>query len=174
MKTLEDVQTWRGMKVVDADGDKIGTIGEIYLDRQTGEPEWATVKTGLFGLKTSFVPIGDAEVTDDGTVRVHVQKEQVKDAPRIDPDGQELSPDEERQLWEHYGRADYGEWQGEDRTTALDLPDEGERRFERAGDTGADGEDVPVIVGVRLRRYVVVVPAPGTEAPQTEDIGEAR
>src|SRR5439155_2797405 len=57
MKTLEDVQTWRGMKVVDADGDKIGTIEDIYLDRQTGEPEWATVKTGIFGRKVSFVPI---------------------------------------------------------------------------------------------------------------------
>ncbi|MEA2305359.1 MAG: hypothetical protein QOH43_2639, partial [Solirubrobacteraceae bacterium] len=60
MKTLQDVQTWRGRKVVDAGGDKIGTIEEIWLDRQTGEPEWATVKTGLFGLRSSFVPIRDA------------------------------------------------------------------------------------------------------------------
>jgi sporulation protein YlmC with PRC-barrel domain len=146
MKTLQDVQTWRGMKVVDADGDKIGTIEDVYLDRQTGEPEWATVKTGVFGLKKSFVPIRDAEVTDDNEVRVPVQKEQVKDAPRVDPEG-ELSPDEERQLWEHYGRADYDEWQGEDRTTALDLPDD----TEPAG-------SAPAVVGVRLRRIIVVVP----------------
>ena len=26
MKTLQDVQTWRGMKMVDGDGDEIGTI----------------------------------------------------------------------------------------------------------------------------------------------------
>ncbi|HEX7299059.1 MAG TPA: PRC-barrel domain-containing protein [Solirubrobacteraceae bacterium] len=160
MKTLEDVQTWRGMQVVDADGDKIGTIDHIYLDRQTGEPEWATVKTGLFGLKTSFVPIADAEVTDDGTVRVPVQKEQVKDAPRVEPEGEELSPEQERCLWEHYGRSDYDEWQGEDRTTALDLPTEDEGRFARA--RGED-EDVPAIVGVRLRRYVVVVAPPDGE-----------
>jgi sporulation protein YlmC with PRC-barrel domain len=146
MKTLQDVQTWQGMKVIDADGDKIGTIEDVYLDRQTGEPEWATVKTGVFGLKKSFVPIGDAEVTDDNEVRVPVQKEQVKDAPRVDPEG-ELSPDEERQLWEHYGRADYDEWQGEDRTTALDLPDD----TEPAG-------SAPAVVGVRLRRIIVVVP----------------
>jgi sporulation protein YlmC with PRC-barrel domain len=166
MKTLEDVQTWRGMKVVDADGDKIGTIEQIYLDRQSGEPEWATVKTGLFGLKTSFVPIRDAEVTDDGAVRVPVQKEQVKDAPRIEPEGEELSPDQERQLWEHYGRSDYEEWQGEDRTTALDLPAEGGGRFER---TGGDGEDIPAIVGVRLRRYVVVVVPPGGAAAEADE-----
>jgi sporulation protein YlmC with PRC-barrel domain len=139
--TIQDVQTWRGMTVVDADGDKIGTIEQIYLDRQTGQPEFATVKTGLFGLKTSFVPIVDAEITGDNTVRVSVQKEQVKDAPRIEPDGQELSAEEERKLWEHYGRGDYDEWQGDDQTTGLDLPDE-----------------VPAIVGVRLRRVIVVVP----------------
>jgi sporulation protein YlmC with PRC-barrel domain len=120
MRSLEDVQTWRGRKVVDADGDKIGTIQDVFLDRQTGEPEWATVKTGLFGLKSSFVPITDAELVDDDTVRVPYQKEQVKDAPRVDDE--DLSPEDERRLWEHYGRSDYDEWQGEDRTTALDLP----------------------------------------------------
>jgi uncharacterized protein (DUF2267 family) len=141
MQTLQDVQTWRGMTMVDADGDKIGTIDQIFLDRQTGQPEFATVKTGLFGLKTSFVPIVDAEMTGDNTVRVPVQKEQVKDAPRVEPDGQELSPDEERRLWEHYGRGDYDEWHGDDQTTDMDL-----------------AEDRPAVVGVRLRRYVVVVP----------------
>ncbi len=49
MKTLDDVQTWRGLKVVDADGDKIGGIEDVYLDRHTGEPAWATVRTGLPG-----------------------------------------------------------------------------------------------------------------------------
>jgi hypothetical protein len=158
MKTLEDVQTWRGLKVVDADGDKIGTIEDIYLDRHTGEPAWAAVRTGLFGLKSSFVPIRDAERTDDGEVRVPVQKEQVKDAPKVDA-GEELSPEDERKLYEYYGRSDYDEWQGEDQTTALDLP--AERRFERsdtddteAGETEAGA--APVIVGVRLRRYIVI------------------
>ena len=74
MQTIQDVQTWRGMKVVDADGDKVGTIQDVFLDRQTGEPEWATVKTGLFGLKSSFVPIRDAEVIGENEVRVPYQK----------------------------------------------------------------------------------------------------
>jgi sporulation protein YlmC with PRC-barrel domain len=157
MRSLEDVQTWRGRKVVDADGDKIGTIQDVFLDRQTGEPEWATVKTGLFGLKSSFVPITDAELVDDDTVRVPYQKEQVKDAPRVDDE--DLSPEDERRLWEHYGRSDYDEWQGEDRTTALDLPAE-RRDSDRSGAQDAGGEEVPVIVGVRLRRIVVVTSEP--------------
>src|SRR3954462_9352809 len=104
--------------MVDPDGDTIGTIEDILLDRQTGEPGWAAVKTGLFGLKHTLAPIRDAEVTGDNEVRVPLRKEQVKDAPRIDPDG-ELSPEEERKLWEHYGLANYDEWQGDDQTRAL-------------------------------------------------------
>ena len=65
MSTLEDVETWRGKKMVDADGDKIGTIEAVFLDRQTGQPAWAAVKTGLFGHKHTLVPIRDAQVTDD-------------------------------------------------------------------------------------------------------------
>jgi sporulation protein YlmC with PRC-barrel domain len=130
------------MKVVDADGDRIGTIEDVFLDRHTGEPEWATVKTGRFGRKSNFVPIRDAEVVGETDVRVPVQKEQVENAPKVDADG-ELSPDEERLLYEHYGRSDYDEWTGEDRTADLDL-------------------DLPqrtqAIVGVRLRRVKVVVP----------------
>src|SRR3954469_25694691 len=100
MPMLDEAQSWRGKKMVDADGDKIGTIEDILLDRQTGEPAWAAVKTGLFGRKPTPVPIRDAEVAGDDEVRVRLQKEQVKDAPRVDP-GEELSPDEERRLWEH-------------------------------------------------------------------------
>src|SRR3954469_22428641 len=125
MPMLDEAQSWRGKKMVDVDGDKIGTIEDILLDRQTGEPTWAAVKTGLFGLKHTLVPIRDAEVTGDNEVRVPLRKEQVKDAPRIDPDG-ELSPEEERRLWEHYGMSDYDEWRGDDRTTALALPDQDE------------------------------------------------
>jgi sporulation protein YlmC with PRC-barrel domain len=144
MTTLQDVQTWRGMKVVDPDGDKIGTIEDVFLDRHTGEPAWATVKTGLFGHKVTYVPIREAQAGDN-EIRVPIQKEQVKEAPKIDPEG-ELTPDQERMLYEHYGRSDYGEWQGEDHTTDMDLPDE-----------------APAIVGVRLRRVVVVAVRPEDE-----------
>ena len=158
MSTLQDVETWRGKTMVDADGDKIGTIEDIFLDRHTGDPGWAGVKTGLFGRKHTLVPIDGAETTDDDQIRVPVQKETVKGAPTIDPDG-ELSPDEERQLWDYYGRTDYGSWKGEDRTRALSLPDEDEDRERRPAD---DGE--PAIVGVRLRR-VIVVAVPGEREP---------
>ncbi|MQA33532.1 DUF2382 domain-containing protein [Modestobacter roseus] len=90
-----------GADVYDADGDKIGTASEVYLDDQSGNPEWVTVKTGMFGTKESFVPIADADLTGDG-VRVPVSKAQVKDAPKIDTDGH-LSPEEEQELYRYYG-----------------------------------------------------------------------
>jgi sporulation protein YlmC with PRC-barrel domain len=172
MSTLEDVETWRGKKMIDANGDKIGTIEDVFLDRQTGQPAWAAVKTGLFGLKHTLVPIRDAQLTDDDQVRVPLDKELVKDAPRIDPDG-ELSPEEERRLWEHYGMSDYDEWQGDDRTTALALPDQDEDRRRSPADSDADGS--PVLVGVRLRRLVVVaVPVGDGEQSDADDSAERR
>jgi uncharacterized protein (TIGR02271 family) len=90
-----------GADVYDADGDKIGTASEVFLDDQSGNPEWVTVKTGLFGTKETFVPIRDADLTNDG-VRVPVSKAAVKDAPKIDSQGH-LSPQEEQELYRHYG-----------------------------------------------------------------------
>ena len=66
------------------------------------------------------MPIAEAELTEDDQVRVPFRRDQVKNAPKVQADG-ELSPDEERQLYEHYGRSDYGDWQGEDRTTGSGL-----------------------------------------------------
>ncbi|WP_299953354.1 PRC and DUF2382 domain-containing protein [uncultured Modestobacter sp.] len=90
-----------GADVYDADGDKIGTASEVFLDDQSGNPEWVTVKTGMFGTKETFVPIREADLTGDG-LRVPVSKSAVKDAPKIDQDGH-LSPDEEAELYRHYG-----------------------------------------------------------------------
>jgi hypothetical protein len=121
------------------------------------------VITGLVSPKYTFVPIRDAELVGEDTVKIPVPKEKVKHAPRMDPDA-ELSPDEERALWEYYGRSDYEDWQGEDRTRDLGLPDEEEdraREEERKAEA-REGDDAPVVVGVRLRRVVVAaIPAGG-------------
>jgi len=96
-----------GADVIDADGNKIGTASEVFLDDQSGNPEWVTVKTGLFGTKETFVPIRDADLTGDG-LRVPVSKDAVKDAPKIDTDGH-LSPDEEQALYRYYNMSGTGQ-----------------------------------------------------------------
>jgi len=92
-----------GRTAVDADGEKVGEIFDVYLDNETDQPEWLAVKTGMFGSKLSFVPIGGATMVGDD-VQVSFRKDQVKDAPKAEADG-ELSPEEETELYTHYGRS---------------------------------------------------------------------
>ena len=61
--TESAVAAWRGATAVDHDGEKIGTIDEIYADAETDKPEWLAVKTGLLGSKLSFIPIAEASET---------------------------------------------------------------------------------------------------------------
>jgi uncharacterized protein (TIGR02271 family) len=93
--------SWIGRNAIDSSGDKIGKITEIYLDDQTGQPEWLTAKTGLFGTRSSFVPLAGAAPTGDD-VQVQYTKDQVKDAPNVDEDGH-ISEAEEAELYRHYG-----------------------------------------------------------------------
>src|SRR5215218_3061767 len=87
--------------VIGRSGEKIGGIGTIYLDDISGDPEWVTVKTGLFGASESFVPLSGARIAGND-IHVGYEKETVKDAPRVDANGN-LSPEEEQQLYVHYG-----------------------------------------------------------------------
>ena len=104
--SIETVQSWQGRTMVDPAGDKLGTIDAIYLDDETGQPEWATVTSGLFSAKTAFVPLAQAQDIGD-SVQVPYDKDQVKDAPSMEADGQ-LSQDDEAELYRHYG-LDYSE-----------------------------------------------------------------
>lgn len=88
--------------VVGPDGEKIGTVGQIYVDDATGDPNWVTANTGLFGLKETFIPLDAAEATDD-EIRVPYTKDQVKDAPNLDPNGH-INEEEQDSLYEYYSR----------------------------------------------------------------------
>src|SRR4029453_12326168 len=99
--SLETVRGGRGRVMVARDREKIGEVVDIYLDNETDRPEWAVVRTGLFGLRSTFVPLAEArEVGDE--LQVPHQRLQVKQAPTIEPDGQ-LSAAEEAELYRHYG-----------------------------------------------------------------------
>ena len=101
MISRDSVQTLIGGTAYSSDGAKIGSIGTVYLDNASGEPAWVTVKTGLFGSNESFVPLEQAEQTNDG-IRVPYDKDRVKNAPNIETD-RELSEQEEDQLYSYYG-----------------------------------------------------------------------
>ena len=98
----EDVTTVAqgGGEVRTSSGEKIGKIGQIYLDDESEQPSWVTVKTGLFGTQESFVPLGRADVVGVDLV-VPYDKETIKGAPRVDTDGS-LTPQEEKRLFGYY------------------------------------------------------------------------
>jgi uncharacterized protein (TIGR02271 family) len=174
--TESAVAEWRGRNAVDTDGDKIGSINEIYMDAQTGNPEWLAVKTGMFGSKVSFVPIAEAREVD-GDVRLPYDKQQVKDAPNAEADG-ELSQDEEAALYNHYGldyseaHSDSGLPQGEGREavghdTSGPTTDDAMTRSEeelRVGKTQRESGRA------RLRKYVVTEQVQKTVPVQREEV----
>jgi hypothetical protein len=99
--TSQNAMDWEGRTLLDRDGDKIGTIEEIYLVEETGRPEWALVKLGLLGSRATLVPLRGADPIADG-IRAAYDKSLVSDAPSVDADD-ELSEQEVAAVYRHYG-----------------------------------------------------------------------
>jgi uncharacterized protein (TIGR02271 family) len=176
MTQMTEAYDWRGREIVDADGQRVGQLDELYLDHET-EAEWAAVRTGLFGSKQSFVPLQGAQ-PQGGRVRVAFSKKQIRDAPRIDPDG-ELSQDEEATLYGHYGmsysesRSDSGLPDGdglpEDNGRDLSGPttDEAMTRSEEELRVGTSQRERG---RARLRKFVVTEQVHQTVPVQREEV----
>ncbi|WP_345645511.1 PRC-barrel domain-containing protein [Streptomyces tremellae] len=100
VETDIDPRSLIGRKAFDSAGHKIGTVDEVYLDDATGVPEWAAVRTGLFS-RDAFVPLEPSALVDN-TLRVPFERSLIKDAPDFGV-GRHLSPEQELQLYHHYG-----------------------------------------------------------------------
>jgi sporulation protein YlmC with PRC-barrel domain len=96
-----NVAEWQGKLLVDLNGENIGKLQDVYVDVETDEPQFATVKEGLIGRHLTFVPLGGIKVGPD-ELQVAVTKEQVQDAPNIEQHGEELSQADESALYHHY------------------------------------------------------------------------
>ena len=99
-----------GATIYDLEGEKIGTVDDLYVDDATGEPEWLLLDTGFFGRDT-LVPCRGMRRTEDG-FQVAFQKDVVKGAPDVDREGDELSEEDERDLYSYY-RIPYSDEQSE-------------------------------------------------------------
>ncbi len=162
MLDQENIDQVRGSTAYGSDGDKLGKVGEIYLDDETGKPEWATVNTGVFGSNESFVPLADASFEGD-RLTLPYDKDKVKEAPNVSTDGH-LTPDEERELYSYYGAAysdsssDYDSGQTDDDSgqtgydTSGPTTDDAMTRSEERLDVGTQTQETG---RARLRKYVV-------------------
>ena len=142
MISTEQIQTLldNGGVVVDESGDKVGKIGQIYLDDESGNPEWVTTKTGLFGGSETFVPLQQAD-GDDSEIRVPYSKDMIKDAPRMEDAEGHLSREQEDELYNYYGLQDAGAG-GQD----TGMPASGDQDTQ---DTGMPAAGAPVGGGDR-------------------------
>ncbi len=154
MTDLANVQDLIGRTAVDANGDKIGKIGQVYLDDQSGQPQWVTVATGLFGTKETFAPLhGSTQSGDD--LQLAVTKDLVKDAPNMDADGH-LEDHENDALFAHYaghlGSAPVSNERSAGHDTSGPNTDDAMTRSEEQLHVGTENVESG---RARLRKYVV-------------------
>lgn len=102
MKDVERAQDLLGTSVFDRNGERIGTVGNVYVDDATEQPEWVTVRMGLLGTKEAFVPLEGASAERE-RLDVGVSRSRVRDAPRIAAEHGHLSEQEGRDLYHYYG-----------------------------------------------------------------------
>lgn len=96
----DQIQSLYDAQVLDSDGQKVGGVGQVYVDDQTGNPAWVTVKTGLFGNNETFVPLQNADLAA-GEVRVPYSKDFIKGAPNIGGEGH-LDDGAQQDLFSYY------------------------------------------------------------------------
>ena len=96
-----NVSEWHSKMLIDSNGEKIGKLQDVYVDVETDEPQFATVKEGFIGRHLTFVPLGGVQIGPDD-LQVQVTKERVRTAPDIEMYGEELSQADESRLYHHF------------------------------------------------------------------------
>ncbi len=185
-----------GAPVTGPSNEKIGTVGQVFVDPDTGKPNWVTVQTGLFGRHESFVPVDDA-TWDREVLHVPFEKDVVKDAPRVDTD-QALSAEDEISLYRYYriptGEVDPSTFSDGNADRAGDRVDErvDDRVDERVNDNQPQAaapvaahavaeperadDDRPIAerLAEATRRFVEKQKSGSDDSTQTRDEAEAR
>ena len=85
----------------DNSGDKLGSVKEVFVDDNTGQPTFVEVNHGLFGMSSSLVPLRGHKF-DGKDLNLAFAKDRIKDAPNLDAD-QALTPDQQNEVLRHYG-----------------------------------------------------------------------
>jgi len=96
-----DFSEWHGKDLVDRDGERIGKLEDVYFDVETDQPQFATVKEGLIGRHFTFVPLTEVTI-GPSALQVSATKAEVKDAPNLELEGDELSQADESTLYHYY------------------------------------------------------------------------
>lgn len=147
LERIDDIVVHGGI-VVTSDGAKIGSVEQVFLSEASGNPAFVTVRTGLFGMSESFVPLAGAKI-DGSSILVAFDRTQIRNGPRIESDRGSITVDEESELYRYYG-----------------VPEEElSAEASEAGDPEESGPAQAVVVEVKD----AVAPAAGPPTPPHPD-----
>ena len=96
-----DPKALAGLYVIGSSNVELGVVESVYADIRSGQPQWAAVRSGLFGADVSLIPLAKAEC-DESSLRIPYSVQQVRDAPHR-ASGTVMSHKEEANLFRHYG-----------------------------------------------------------------------
>jgi hypothetical protein len=94
-----DIAEWHGRVLIDRNGERIGKLEHVYFDVETEEPQFGTVKEGLFGRHLALIPLVGATIGPD-SLQLLASKEQIRVAPNLE--AADLSQADESRLYHHY------------------------------------------------------------------------
>jgi len=102
----EPWQDIRGLDVYDVNGEQIGSVEDLYVDRDSRLPRFLEVSAGGFlgiGKKHFLIPIEEvSRDMDEDRVTLNQRREKVVDSPDFDPDDVS-NPDIQRAIRAYYG-----------------------------------------------------------------------
>lgn len=111
---IEELRGLVGHEVVDAEGESIGHVDLVFIDTDTGRPEWLGIWNGVWETRPRvLVPMRGIEHTED-EIRLPWTRDVVMAAPAYDEeddrglfaDAQDvigISPEKEREAYANYG-----------------------------------------------------------------------
>lgn len=85
----------------DRNGDKLGSVKEVYINDASGQPDFVEVGHGLFGMSSSVVPLRGHQLAGE-ELRLAFTKDRISDAPDFNSD-EHLSESDQQTIYRHYG-----------------------------------------------------------------------
>jgi sporulation protein YlmC with PRC-barrel domain len=103
----EPWQDLRGFEVYDINEDQIGSVEDVYVDRDERQARLLEVSAGGMlgiGKKHFLVPVEEAKrAVNEKRLTVEHPKEKVMESPEFDPDEGGLKVDLQRAVYAYYG-----------------------------------------------------------------------
>jgi hypothetical protein len=137
---IEELRGLVGHEVVDTNGESVGYVDVVFIDRDSGTPEWLGIWNGVWQTRPRvLVPMSGIEHVED-EIRVPFTKDVITGAPSYDEEDDRgvvtdhedvigISTEKEREAYSHYGIEAAGTTAGTARLRAWDVQERASERI---------------------------------------------